>query len=449
MLANDGIYSITENPDFANIIEGSNTIYLRTWDLADNVSSAYISSGLKINTVSPSAPRSLAVTPSERTTNAYAFSWIEPSAYTGQAQNLSYCYTVNTVPTSTNCNFTSSGATSLTSDAYATQPGTNILYLVARDEAGNINYASYSSVEFTYSGSAPSIPRNIDLADISIKSTSNWKLAVSWDVPSSVGAGVSAYQIFRSTTNTSCSASPSSFTQIGTTSGTSYSDTGLSQITYYYCVKACDSANSCSASSATVSTSPTGKYFSPATLSTAPSAGSITTKKVVITWSTDRSSDSKVAYGTSSGSYGSDEVSNSSQVTSHTVNLTNLKAGTTYFYQAKWTDEDGNTGTSDEKSFTTDAAPTVKEVSAKNVGLTSAMIEFTAQGASKVKMYYGTTTGFGGSKEVATSTSETTYTSELTGLDDGTKYFYKINTFDSESAEYEGTILDFATLPRL
>jgi len=322
------------------------------------------------------------------------------------------------------------------------------MYLVTKDEAGNINYDSYTSTTFTYSGSAPGIPRNADVSDISIKSTSNWKLAVSWDAPSSVGAGVTSYKIYRSTTNTTCSANISSFTQIGTSAGTSYSDTGLSQAAYYYCDKACDSASNCSAVSSTITKTPTGKYFTAASLTSGPTAGSITTKKATITWSTDRSSNSIIAFGTSSGSYGSDEVSNSSQETSHTINLTNLKAGTTYYYKAKWTDEDGNTGTSDEKTFATDTAPTVKDVAAKNIGLAGAIIQFTSKGSSKVKIYYGTTTTFGGSKEVSTSTTETTYTSELTGLEDGTKYYYKLNTFDSESGEYEGTILDFTTLPR-
>lgn len=448
LLTNDGTYSTQQSPDFANLSEGSNMIYLRTWDNAGNVSTSYISSTLKINTTAPSAPRNLAVTPSDNTTNSYAFTWDDPTTYTGQASNLTFCYTVNTVPTSTTCTYTSSGANSLSADAFATQPDTNTLYLAAKDEAGNINYDSYTSVAFTYSGSAPGIPRNVDLSDISIKSTSNWKLAVSWDAPTDVGAGVSSYKVYRSTTNTSCSSSFSSFALVGTTAGTSYSDTGLSQSAYYYCVKACDSAANCSAVSSTVTKTPTGKYFTASSLTSGPTAGSITTKKATITWSTDRGSDSKVAYGTSSGSYGSDEVSNSSQITSHTINLTNLKAGTTYYYKAKWTDEDGNTGTSDEKTFATDAAPTVKDVTAKNIGLSSGIIQFTAKGASKVKIYYGTTTGFGGSKEVSTSTTETTYTSELTGLEDGTKYYYKLNTFDSESGEYEGTILDFTTLPR-
>jgi hypothetical protein len=448
LLTNDGTYQTQQNPDFSNLDEGSNLIYFRTYDNAGNVSTSYISAALKINTTAPSAPKNLAVSPSDNTTNSYAFTWDDPSAFTGQASKLTFCYSVNTVPTATTCTYTSADANTLSADAYATQPETNTLYLVAKDEAGNVNYDAYTSVTFTYSGSAPGIPRNVDLSDISIKSTSNWKLAVSWDAPSSVGAGVTSYKIYRSTINTTCSSSFSSFSQIGTTAGTSYSDTGLSQVAYYYCVKACDSASNCSAVSSTVSKTPTGKYFTAASLTSGPTASSITTKKATISWSTDRTSDSKVQYGTTSGSYGSVEPSNSSQVTSHSIQLTGLNPGTTYYYKAKWTDEDGNTGTSDEKTFSTDAAPTVKDVSAKNIGLSSAIIQFTSKGASKVKIYYGTTTNFGGAKEVSTSTSETTYTSELTGLDDGTKYYYKINTFDSESSEYEGTILDFTTLPR-
>src|SRR5690606_35737166 len=43
---------------------------------------------------------------------------------------------------------------------------------------------------------------------------------------------------------------------------------------------------------------------------------------------------------------------------------------------------------------------------------------------------------------------ETSYSVELDQLQDGTKYYYRINTIDAEGAEYEGTILDFQTMPR-
>ena len=101
-----------------------------------------------------------------------------------------------------------------------------------------------------------------------------------------------------------------------------------------------DGALATSSGTNAVSITPTGKWTTAPTLTSGPDEGSITTKKATITFSTSRTSDSKVQYGTTSGTYSADEVSNSSQVSSHTVNLTNLKAGTTYYYKVKWTDED-------------------------------------------------------------------------------------------------------------
>ena len=84
---------------------------------------------------------------------------------------------------------------------------------------------------------------------------------------------------------------------------------------------------------------------------------------------TDRTCDSRIQYGTSSGIYFDEEVSNSTHVTSHSLNLTNLSAGTTYYYKARFTDEDGNLGESDEYSFTTDPAPVVNECIANNISI--------------------------------------------------------------------------------
>ena len=448
LLVNNGNYTTLQDPDFASITEGPNIIYLRTWDVAGNVTTSYVSSALKINTQSPSKPTNLGVGPTDSVTNSYAFTWEDPVSITGQASKLTFCYSINTLPTSISCSFTAAAVHELTADAFATQPGVNTFYLVARDESGNINYENYESVTFKYSGLAPGIPRNVDVADISIKATSDWKLTLSWGAPLNIGAGIANYKVYKSINSTACSTDMAGYSLEGTTAGTSYSDVGLTQKTYYYCIKACDSANNCSAASTTVNKYPTGKYFTAASLTSGPTVSSVTTKKSVITWSTDRASDSKVSYGTGSNSYFTEEPSNSSQVTDHTINLTNLSPGTTYYYKVKWTDGDGNTGTSEEKSFATTAAPTVKDVAAKNVGLSSAIIQFNSKNASKVKIYYGTTTSFGGVKEISTSTTETIYTSEITDLTDGVKYYYKINTFDSDNSEYEGTTLDFATLPR-
>lgn len=429
--------------------DGANTFYLRTIDTAGNISGTPLQATYYYAGSAPTAPQSLNVNPLvNSSTNSFAFSWSAPASFVGSASDLTYCYTVNVVPSADNCTFTSAGATSLSASAFATQPGTNTFYLVAKDGTGNISYTSYATVEFTYSGSAPGIPRNLDVSDISIKSTSNWKLALTWDAPADVGAGVDSYKVYRSASATSCSDSFASFTLKGSTSGTSFADSGLSQDTYYYCVKACDSANSCSAASSTKSGYPTGKFTSAAGLSSGPTVSSLTTKNAKISWVTDRTSDSKVSYGTSPGTYFESEPSNSTQVTDHAISLTNLSPGTTYYYKTKWTDEDGNTGASEEKSFTTDPAPTVTDPKLKRAGLSDVDLEFKLKGAAKVRVYYGETASFGGVKELSTSTTESVYTMTIDKLSDGVKYFYKINTYDSEGNEYQGSVLSFETMPR-
>ncbi len=421
----------------------ANTFYLRTIDTSGNISSETTAT-YYFGGEGPSLPQFLAVTPSSSTTNSFAFSWDPPITFSGDEDELTYCYTVNTLPTLNSCTFTSEGATSLSASSFATQVGLNTFYLVAKNPAtagGSINYGSYTSVTFTADTSAPGIPQNLDIGDISIKSSETWRLALSWNAPSDTGSGISSYKIHRSTDD-------STYSLISSTTGLSYVDTDLEEEEYYYKIKACDSVDNCGAFSSSVSLVPTGKYTEAAGLSSGPTVSAITTKKAVISWVTDRDSDSKIAYGTTSGSYFTSEPSNSTQTDDHSITLSELTPGTTYYYKAKWTDEDGNTGISSEKTFATDSAPTVTDPKLKRAGLTDVDLEFKLKGSSKVKVYYGITTAFGGVKELATSTSESTYTLNIDTLLYGTKYFYKINGFDNEDNEYEGSTLSFETLPR-
>ncbi|MEI6462799.1 MAG: fibronectin type III domain-containing protein, partial [bacterium] len=200
--------------------------------------------------------------------------------------------------------------------------------------------------------------------------------------------------------------------------------------------------------SSIVSLLPKGSYTEASLLTSDPSVSGITTKRATINWTTDRQSDSKVSIGITSNEYFKGETANSTQVTDHEVELNSLTPSTTYYYKARFTDEDGNTGQSSELSFTTDSAPTVKNVNVKYVSIDTARVDFTSIKATKVKLYYGKSTSFGGMKELSTSLNETAYTINLEGLDSGSKYFYRLNPVDSEGVEYEGTILDFTTLPK-
>lgn len=427
--------SVSNIPSYQS---GTNIFYVRTKDTAGNYSS-YSTVSYYYSGTAPSAPQSLAVTPATNTSNSFAFSWSAPSLYFGSQQNIIYHYSINALPTALSTQSTTSK--SLSASSYASLPGSNTFYIVAEDEAGNVDYGVYSYITFTANTTAPGIPTQIDIADVSVKATESWKLAISWEAPSYTGSGVSSYKIYRSTDD-------STYSEIANTSGISYVDTNLTQVTYYYKVKACDSANNCGPLTSSVSYLPDGKFIVAAPLVGEPAVSGITTRSATITWTTSRTSDSKVAYGTASEDYIDEEVSSSTHVTSHTITLSNLSPGSTYYFVAKWTDEDGNTGISDEYSFDTEPAPSVKEVSATNISLTTANIKFTSKDGSLAKIYYGETTAFGGFKEIGIASSETTYTVPLEGLKDGVKYYYKVNLFDIEDEEYEGDTYSFNTLPR-
>lgn len=444
---------LTTAQDGNFIQNGNNVVYFRTVDIAGNVSNdaTIRTCNLSFGGQAPSFENNVqvAISPSTSTVNSFALSW--PSASATVGKNVShYYYMVNTPPPSTLSTLQSNASTyidvgtSLSLSATSltgVNKGTNTVYIVAIDDSDNYSPSNFISGTFTLNSTDPDNVGNLVASDSSIKSQSQWNVTLTWTEPVYQGAGNLTYLVYRSTDGIS-------FSLAGSTQGLSYVDNAPSSRLYYYKIYSKDGADAQSSGTNSVSITPTGKWTSAPSLDSGPNVGSITTKKATITWGTSRSSDSKIAYGAESGRYSSDEVSNSSQVSSHSVNLTNLKAGTLYYYQAKWTDEDGNTGSSEEKTFTTQSAPTIKNVSVKNISLSTAIIQFTSNNASKVKIYYGPTTSFGGFKETYTSTTETTYTAELSGLQDGTKYYFKINSFDSENAEYDGTTLDFSTLPR-
>lgn len=425
---------------------GSNTFYVRARDNANNFANDYITSTYYYSANAPSGPQNLKVTPENNTVNEFAFSWEPPSFYFGAQSGLKYYYSINAMPTEDNVNSVGLVNTYLSTGQYATQKGVNSFYVVAKDEAGNIDYNLYSKIDFTAATSAPGIPKNVDISDVSVKETSNWRLALAWESPEASGSGISNYKIYRSkTTGANCSANMEDFKLVSSTTSESFVDTNLTQIKHYYCVEACDSTNQCSAPSATVVLLPDGKWRVAPTL-IGESSIVAKTKSAVVSWSTSRTSSSFVKYGKSSGNYG-DEVGTSEQVAAHTISLTGLDPGTTYYYKALWTDEDGNTGESEEESFTTNPAPTISTVKISDVSLYSAYITFTIKSAVKATIQYGKTTSYGDSLDISTSTTENQTSMKLENLEQGTKYHLRIQAFDEENNIFTSDDYLFETLP--
>ncbi len=449
-------YTLVSGRDSSAIVTGSNIVYFKTVDAAGNVSSGSTirTCNLSYGGAAPAFQQTdtVTVTPSTATTNSFALSWPAATPTSGQTVKH-YYYMVNVSPPSTLATLQGTATTyidngtSLTVAATAlanATKGTNTVYVVAVDSASNYSPSNYIKGTFTLNSTNPDPVQSLVASDSSIKDKSQWNVTLTWAAPAYQGAGNLTYKVYRSTDD-------STFASVGTTSGLSYVDNTPSSTLYYYYVVTIDGASATSSNSSTVSITPTGRYTSAPSLQTNPSAGSITTQSVTITWSTDRSADSKIEYGTTSGSYNTTQPYVSAQVTSHSVTISNLSAGTTYYYKTQWTDADGNTGTSSEYSFSTTPAPSVSAVSAVNIGLSTAYITFTIYNGSSAVIQYGTTTSYGGSVTQSTSNTSggTTYSVPLTGLTDGTQYHYRIVMADANSNSYNSDdYTDLVTLPR-
>jgi hypothetical protein len=121
---------------------------------------------------------------------------------------------------------------------------------------------------------APSVPQSLAATGALGRVTLNWSASTD-------NVGVARYAVHRSTT---AGFTPSAATKIATvTSGTSYSDTGLTPGTYYYRVIAEDAAGNASAPSAEASGTALADTTKPAVTLSAPTAGATVRGMVAVT----------------------------------------------------------------------------------------------------------------------------------------------------------------------
>lgn len=94
-------------------------------------------------------PRKISSHPVTNTVNSFSFSWDPPVIYYGDVNKITYYYSINTIPTEvTVTEIQPQGALSLGPGPYATQVGENVISIVAKDEAGNIDFGSYADTVF-------------------------------------------------------------------------------------------------------------------------------------------------------------------------------------------------------------------------------------------------------------------------------------------------------------
>ncbi|MBU1952593.1 DUF2341 domain-containing protein, partial [Patescibacteria group bacterium] len=329
-----------------------------------------------------SAPTSLAVSPSYNTENSFTFTWEEPIDEGVDVQG--YFYSINSTPTEQNTSFTTKKT--IGPGSYATQQGTNTFYVVAIDDANNINYANYASIDFEAETKAPSIPTGLIITDASNRETEDYSIALKWKKTEATSQAddedTILYVVYRSTND-------KKYSQIAELQTTGYLDVDLDNTTtYYYNVKAKDTAGATSASSTTVSDIPEGRYTTPPEIVSGPLVvpDSFSTN---VSWEMERETTSFVQFGTTQDL--GEEQGESELIRAHAVNVEGLTPETTYYYRVKSVDIDGNIYTSTITTFTTLQAPRVSEVLASDVKLFDALITWETNKPTTTQIDYGTT----------------------------------------------------------
>jgi hypothetical protein len=307
-------------------------------------------------------------------------------------------------------------------------PGTTYDYAVmSADAAGNA-----TSANFTFSTSASSGPVISAVASSGITSTS---AIITWttDQPSSsqIEYGTTTGYGTLSQSNPVLATSHS-VTLTGLIPGTTYDFAALS-------------ANA----GGTLATS---ANFTLATQSGPPvlknvTVSGITATSATIAWTTDQPSTSQVQYGTTT-SYGSLSTLDSSLVTSHAVTLSGLTAGTTYNFEAMSTNATGLSNASPNSAFTTASsgpAPVIQSLAFWGITGSGITISWSTDQSSNTAVEYGTTQALGQTSPIQPTLSAG-HGVVLTGLSDGTTYYFRARSTNASNVSGYSMIYSFKTL---
>ena len=283
--------------------------------------------------------------------------------------------------------------------------GVSYLYMIRAISADGTRSAFSAAVEFTYENDRPTAP----VVRIGNSGTSG-KPMLTWNAVE----GATSYRIYRST------AKGSGYSLLGTTTATSYTNTGAKAgTTYYYRVKACNDAG----------LSPYSNIVSGNVVVTPkPSApvvkigNSAASGKPMLTWNAVSSATSYKVYRATSqkGTY-----SLLGTVTATSYTNTGAKAGVTYYYKVKAVNSAGESAYSNVVSGKTTVTTLTMGHSAS-----SGKPQLTwkaVSGAASYRVYRATTKN--GAYTVINTTKTLTYTN--TGAALGTTYYYKVEALNA------------------
>lgn len=205
--------------------------------------------------------------------------------------------------------------------------------------------------------------------------------------------------------------------------------------TYHYRARALDANGNASASSDATFTTASAAADTAAPVITTVAAGELTAASAKITWNTDEASDSQVEFGLTNA-YGALSGLDTARVTSHSVTLVNLAAGTTYHYRVRSKDAAGNLAVSGDFTFATPAndvtPPVITNVAVSNISGSSARLTWLTDEPGDSQVDYGLSVNYGQSSALSPSLV-TNHTILLSGLLPGKTYHYRVKSRDASA----------------
>ena len=422
---------------------GTNILYVRAYDVAGNYSSSYTTISYYYSTDPPGPVTNLYASPSSSTDNIFRFVWSLPVLFAGNPESLVYCYSINVLPSPLNTTCQPQ-ITSTSSFKAATQQGINIIYMVAKDEAGNVNWNNFASANFIANTISPGIPLNLSVTDTSDRISNRWALTATWDVPTFKGNGISQYIIERSDDG-------HTFYQVGTTSTRAFVDLEITpESTYYYRIFAADNVDNRGGASAVVSRIAQGNFSTPPQVVVQPNV-KVGFDQADINWATSRESTSFVYYGLAPSALGQSKGS-LDLLTNHNQSLSGLQPSTIYYYRIQSFDNARsyslNEAFSPIYSFRTTEEAQVFDVSIDEITSSTAIISWKTSAPTMARLDYGPSLSYGISVDDNNITASTIHIVKLSSLDSGKAYHIKIVSTTEYGSKLNSDDYTFQTIER-
>ncbi|TSD02045.1 MAG: cytochrome C family protein, partial [Parcubacteria group bacterium Athens0714_25] len=187
----------------------------------------------------------------------------------------------------------------------------------------------------------------------------------------------------------------------------------------------------------------TGAYTAPDISSASATVSKTLSNSVTVSWKTDKEATSVVVYKPEGGNY-KDQGDTTTLTTNHEITINDLTPNTKYTFYVKSVDSLGNTGQSDADTFTTSAASDIFNVEVIDVNYDSATVSWETSANATSQLEYGKSREM--DKEITKDSDRSkAHAINLTSLNAGTKYYFRIKGEDSSSNIYSSSEYTFST----